>query len=714
MIRVAVLISSLIAAATGAAAREVTVRSGEHDGYTRLVVQVPPDTGWVLKQSKNGAQLNVALDNVTFQTGSVFQRLTENRLATISQPKPGAALQMEFGCDCVASAFLFRKTMIVVDIAPGRFPPPLTSDIPSPAQPKASLDVTPVTSARTLDLPALPLLTLNAEGFEDQLAMRLLQGADRGIVDLNIAPVGPRASTANQSLLVPSGMEMNISVTSVLDDLNGLLGPDIPQLEKKPPCISSAELGFDSWTDKRPFPEQTAELRSGLYREFDVIDKANVLKLAKLYTYFGFGTEALKALELLGEHSAETDRISTIARVLDDSNLSGPNPFAGLQRCKSDAALWAALTEGRLQGGADLAAIEQTFARLPVHLRRHVGPPLSDILVEAQEVEAARRVLRSVARVETQPSPSVEQAKAKVATAEGDAAQTEALLKDVITASDAALEAPMALARLVEKRWLERGAVSPQDIDLAESYTVEFRRSEIGPLMQRTHAVALSLGHEFDPALDLLADMPEDAESVETLNRVVLILAERADDATFLRRVLSLSKTHYQGLTTDTAITVADRLASLGFSKPALTLAKRPQDTIRRNERARIRARAALLDKRPHQAMLELADDSSDEAVLLRAEAMRATGEFAVAGDLLRTSGHLDEVNRLFWLSDRLNEVNTEVGAKFGQIIQATQDLSEPPSRLPEKPLADAANLLQDSQETRQKIAELLAALEQE
>ena len=137
MIRAALLTSVLIAVAGVACAQDVTVRSGEHDGYTRLVVKVPPDTDWILKQTKNGARLNVALEGVKFQTDSVFQRLTQNRLSAISQSNADDALLMEFGCDCAATAFLYRDTMIVVDIAPGSFLPPLTSDIPPPALPEA-------------------------------------------------------------------------------------------------------------------------------------------------------------------------------------------------------------------------------------------------------------------------------------------------------------------------------------------------------------------------------------------------------------------------------------------------------------------------------------------------------------------------------------------------------------------------------------------------
>lgn len=713
MTRFAFFFSAFIVGASGAAAQDLTVRSGEHEGYTRLVVQVPQDTDWVLKQTKNGARLNGALKDVTYRTGSVFQRLTQNRLAAISQAKPGEALELEFGCDCVASAFLFKSTMIVIDIAPGTFLPPLTSDIPASVLPKAPNEIKTTGPEQTIDALALPLLNLNANGFEDQLSTRLLQGADRGIIDLNIAPVGPRASNGNQSLFLPADVELNVQVTSILDGLNGLLGPDVPKVERRPPCVSSAELAFDSWSDGRPFPEQAAQLRSELYQEFDTINKKSALKLAKLYAHSGFGAEAIRALDLLDERSLETEHIAAIARFLDDGPLTEGNPFQGLQRCEGDAALWAALSEGHLQGDANLTAIEQSFARLPDHLRRHIGPALSNILVDGEELEAARRILRSVDRVKTQTSANVAQAKAKVAAAEGDAPRTEALLTEAIEASDATLEAPLALARLVDKRWLERGSVTPQELDLTESYTVEFRRADIGPLMQQTHVVALSLSQEFDASLDLVAELSEDAESADALNRAVLILTERADDATFLRRVLILSHKHSQNLTTDTAIAVADRLAALGFSRQAYALAKRPQDRLRRGERARLRAKAALLDQRPHQAMLELDDDQTDAAIMLRTEALIAADEFAAAGDLMRNAGREDDANRLFWLADQPEQVNLEYQAKFDQVVQTSQGLTASPARLPETPLADAENLLRDSVETRNRIAELFAVLSQ-
>lgn len=704
---------AFVLSAAAAQAQDIPVRSGEHDGYTRLVAQVPPGTGWVLVQSENGAHLNVELDKVTFNTGSVFRRLTQNRLAAVSQSEPGGALEMQFGCDCVASAFLFKNTMIVVDIAPGKALPPIRAEIAPPVLPKAPKEKSPLAEVQELQGLELPLLSLTAQRFEDQLSTLLLRGADRELVDLNLAPVGPRMSVPEDGPSIPPGLNTNIHVTSVLDGLNDLLGPSLPQLEKRPPCISNAELGFDRWSGGGSFPEQVASLRGDLFQEFDRIDKEKALELARLYAHSGFGAEALQALDLLGQKPPEADRVAAIARFLDGRKLTVSNPFTSLQRCESDAALWALLIEGVLQKNAQLRSIEQSFARLPDHLRRHVGPTLAEILTDAGKLEAARRVLRAVDRIESVVSTDTSQAKAKVAAAEGDGPRVESLLNEVINSSDADMEAPLALARLVDKRWSERGSISPQELDLAAAYVVEFRRSDLGPLMWRTQIVALSLSHEFDEAVDLLVPHPSEVESIETLNRVAQILTERADDETFLRRALTFSTSQRQDLTTETAVKLAERFVTLGFAEAALDLAGRPQDKTRRAERARLRARAALLQTRPHQAMLELADDPSDTAQLLRGQAMQAIGDYASAGELWRAAGEDEDADRFFWLADRIEEIDDDRGTKYSAVNRTTMYLSDAPGRVPDKPLADAHNLLADSSETRRRISELLAAVSQ-
>ncbi|NOD76267.1 hypothetical protein [Ruegeria sp. HKCCD4332] len=706
------LISAVVAAATSATAQDVAVRSGEHDGYTRLVFKVPPNTEWRLAQRRDGARLTVDLGGVTFRTGSVFSRLTTNRLESLSQAQPGDALDLEFGCECVASAFLYRGSMIVLDITPGEFLPPLLADIPPPMQQR------PVNATTASDTNAqmsgldLPLLE---RGLKDQLSTRFLQGADRKLLDLHLAPVGPRSSiTSNEDPLL-SGLSANIRLTTVLDDLQDVLNSEVLQLDLQKACISTSELGFSSWSTADPFATQVSVLRTALYHEFDTLDEDSALKLAKLYAYHGFGAEALAVLELTELVSDEADRIKAIARIVDETAVQNTSPFSGLQRCDSDAALWAVLSDNALAADADVEAIEQAYAGLPDHLRRRFGMQLSQILVEGNQLEAARRVIRSVKRIEESVSPSTTRAKAMIAAAEGNGAREEKLLTEVVTATEATPEAPVALARLVEKRWTERKTVSTQELELAASFSVEYRRSDLGPMMARTHAIALSLSQDFDPAFNIILALENGQDRDRAFNRHLHLLAERSDDVTFLQQTFHiLQKEKTPPLTTDAAIALADRLATLGFADQAFALSNRTEDQTRRAERARLRARAAMLSERPHKALLELAKDDSDKARALRAQAMEVAQDFTGAAEVLQSLEQDEAANRLFWLAGLPGDTVDPTDGKYAILNRTTQSLIAPPERQLEKPLKDAQDLLENSETTRQQIAEMFNSINRE
>lgn len=68
MIRLVILVAATLLIAGLSHAQEVRIRSGEHGAFTRLVLQVPPETGWSLTPLASGARLDVDLDGVTFDT----------------------------------------------------------------------------------------------------------------------------------------------------------------------------------------------------------------------------------------------------------------------------------------------------------------------------------------------------------------------------------------------------------------------------------------------------------------------------------------------------------------------------------------------------------------------------------------------------------------------------------------------------------------------
>ena len=689
----------LVTMSTAAMAQSLRVRSGEHDGYTRLVVQIPAGTAWSLRQLHNGAELDVALESVVFDTDAVFDRLSERRLTSATQAEPGSSLTLAFGCDCVATAFLHRATMVVIDIAPGQVTPLPPLDLSQPDLPK--------TPRKEPAIPiALPLLDLSRRELESQLMSRILQGADRDVVDLHLSDVGPRQSNVIGPMRIPGDLGDNVKISSVLDEFRDLGGLTETQMNPQPPCITDAELDFAAWSDATPFDQQVARLRRELFAEFDAIQSDRAVALAKAYTFHGFGAEAIQVLHLLPEQSPTTNRIAAIAHAMDDRPTPEPNPFAGQQRCPGEAALWAVLTEHTLQPEGELNTIEQSFAAMPPHLRRRFGPDLVEILVEADQLEASRRVLRSAKRVSDKNRPAMGLAQATIAEAEGEESKAETLLTDVAATPDTTERSALALARLVEKRWADRGALSQQNIDLAAAFAVELRNSELGPMMARTHALGLGLNQEFKVALNLIRSAPANKEWHRTHDQVLQLLAERGDDIVFLSHALTLPPKMRDALETETALSISDRLANLGFPQQAFALANRSSDTDRRAERARLRARAVMRNGRPREALLQVSDDQSDAARQIRAQALIQAREFDEAAATLQELGKAEEAARYLWLSEQ--EIAGDAPGKFGTLIRLEQSLSQVMERVPDKPLADAAALLEQSAQSRALITDML------
>ncbi len=102
-----------------AIAEPVTVVSGEHDGYARLVFSVSPDREWNLTRGENTATLLFPAQSLEFEDDGVFARIDKTRLlSTDFEQREGSAIYtMTLACDCEVTAFPYLEEYIVIDIA---------------------------------------------------------------------------------------------------------------------------------------------------------------------------------------------------------------------------------------------------------------------------------------------------------------------------------------------------------------------------------------------------------------------------------------------------------------------------------------------------------------------------------------------------------------------------------------------------------------------
>ncbi|MFN0113996.1 MAG: hypothetical protein ACKVPY_04890 [Paracoccaceae bacterium] len=117
--------AALVALATSvgiAVAAPLTVRTGEHGGFTRLVMEPPAGTAWQVGRTVGGYELRLEAPDVTFNTARVFDLIPATRISGIGPGTVPSSLAVTLGCDCHVKAFESGRAL-VLDVADGPAPP---------------------------------------------------------------------------------------------------------------------------------------------------------------------------------------------------------------------------------------------------------------------------------------------------------------------------------------------------------------------------------------------------------------------------------------------------------------------------------------------------------------------------------------------------------------------------------------------------------------
>ena len=228
----------------GALAQGVTVRSGEHPEFSRLVFAFPYAPDWALERNESGYVLRATPDFRGLDLADIFRLIPRTRLSAV---RPGAAedvLFLEIPCDCRPEAFVLNGNTLVIDIhdAPsrtaddvpdGREPP--TSDasvldamIRAPLQRLSSLaedaqpelPLYPAEQPGTSPTPVLPLLPEfgieddQAQGLILDLATELSRAAAQGLISADAIRKAPEAPPGDP---IPLPDLPNVRIDTAID-----------------------------------------------------------------------------------------------------------------------------------------------------------------------------------------------------------------------------------------------------------------------------------------------------------------------------------------------------------------------------------------------------------------------------------------------------------------------------------------------------------------
>ncbi len=119
MTRLILMLSLFFVTTASAHAQVIAVKSGEHDGFTRLVLELGHPRQWTLGRTLDGYGLRLSGPAQRFDLSKAFSLIDRKRLASIWVDPESNDLLFGLGCACHAIPFEFRPDVLVIDIRDG-------------------------------------------------------------------------------------------------------------------------------------------------------------------------------------------------------------------------------------------------------------------------------------------------------------------------------------------------------------------------------------------------------------------------------------------------------------------------------------------------------------------------------------------------------------------------------------------------------------------
>ncbi|NEX46187.1 hypothetical protein [Pseudotabrizicola algicola] len=716
-----ILLILFLLLAAPAEAQGVTVKTGEHGAFTRIVLTYPAAVDWVLGRSDGGYALRIAGAARPYDLSGVYRVITRDRLRSIWVDPVTNDLQLGIDCACHAIPFELSARVLVIDIKDG--PPPqgssfelgLVSGAPlpplqsgQPLRPRKSarrdggydwlgtVSASPEPRAEPAGQgPAALETALRLDDFRAMLIDEMGRGATQGVVELDLPPrpvapePPPEASPPSQPENARAALE---SLPGIGVRSDGTAPPDV--MVQGGTCPRPADLGEKVWTGTEDAAAELALARAAVLSEFDVPDTANLLRAVDTYLHFGLGAEARQLLASFLP-PGQSDPLRRGISYLVEGETPPDNPFRNMQSCDSAVALWALLAAGEGERAfVNGAAVSRSFLALPPMLRAFLGPETAQRLLTAGDSANAEVVRQSFERAAAADDPAVGLLAATQALQKGDPVAAEAALP-----AEAGGEAALSrLLALVEARFQQRKAVDGTDLLALEAFAFEHGQGPLRQKLDRALAHANALGGNFAAAFQHAGETPALAHDVW------MLLAETGTDSALLGTAVGLDPARRTSLSGPVRSKIAERLLAAGLPNAAADWAT-ADDT-----EADLAARIALANGDARRALRLLAGNMPGADPALLAASYTAAGDLASAASTYQGAGDAAAAARVQrWAGTWQQSLAAD--APPDDPWAAVAGLVDPPAEAEAAPpLRAGLARLEESAGTRQAIANLLAA----
>lgn len=716
--------------ATQSNAQTVSVRSGEHETFTRFVLDIPEGTPWTFDKGADGFEIMFQKEGLTIDASQAFNRVSTERVSAIRQN--GKTVTFDLACDCVANAYVLRNRMLVVDVSQAPEPETETAEVTSPEDMPVtdfafgdllwtdrssnpffgtSIDVEVETEAQqNVPVAAAPTPMMVHEEIAKQVAhaatIGLLQPEPTEVPAPKLDRLDP--NTAEPTVIQTPAPQGNMAFRNATTILTDGAPESLTDALSSIICPDPGTLNILDWASNESFDTQISTARAMLSEEFDRTSAKAVLKLAKTYIHFGFGQEALQTLRLLEDPSEQVQNLNALAEILEHGQVRTADPFSAFAECEGPVALWAVLA--RSEPTSDLAtnrnSILTALEGLPQHLRSYLAPMLAQRATTAGATELADLALRTAQRGLKEPTPeqALAQAALDVETQDTDAAIET--LEEIVTSNTGA--SPEAVIKLVEANLVQGLGVGEDTVRLSEALAVELGETRLGPELRRAQTIATAQLGDFKSAFEHLGvqatrDTPDIVKN--TQEDVFRLLTQNATDTDFVVHAFDAIA---NGTVSDVKLVraMASRFAALGFSDTAGQSLEVVSADQRTTEDTLLLARLALQSRKPRKALSYIEGMSNPDAEAVRARAMELLGDYKSAAALFASANQPGNSERSAWMAEDWEALGASETSPFQPTASALLPKQDEPQV--EGMIANGQILLEDTANLRNALTTIL------
>ena len=581
---IAILLLYLALLPAAVAARTVELRSGDHDGFTRLVLYLPEAMEFTLtRPAARLVRMSLPEPDLQFDVTRLWDMIQPGRLIA-ARDLGNAELELSLGCDCAVTGFIHNGRFLVLDVGN---PPPVPGAVRAP-DPPARDDFPVLAAVGTTDDARVPrphaarALTVTAPSAPpappaDHAEPDIAEEEEaEDMADIAAAPLLPvvpenlgQASTSVLSETLEAelqaaasagllSLEGHMSVTTTREPEAGLLSePDdtsallaVPGRVSGGYCPPGIASEIAQWAGEAPYAAGLSQRRTA------AVDMAGrpvpeaEMDLARFYIAYGQGYEALALLA--AREGAEADLLRAMATTLETRPNVPPRVFA---EC-AGLAPWDLIRRQMTHDtspGFDPDGTVESFKLLPPALQALFQSTILTYLRDNGYRRAFDTLNAYLTRTSAAPrvaehSDAAEAPLTAVATPAHD--MPRALLDRFTTVAAAA-------------------AASESDRRLVESFRVEYRNTAQEAAFWTAELRVTLAEARFTEALDMLGEGARHHPGAfgPAYAEAAAYMAEAADDIAFLRLAMSAGapNSDLPAPPQSAAQAIRDRLALLGF-----------------------------------------------------------------------------------------------------------------------------------------------------